>query len=63
VFIELTLKGEQEEYQSEGIAWNHIDYFNNQIIIDLIEQKPIGIVSLMDEECTLVTMTTTKLIF
>jgi myosin-1 len=53
VFIELTLKGEQEEYLKEGIAWTPIDYFNNQIIVDLIEQKPLGIVSLLDEECLL----------
>ena len=43
VFIELTLKGEQEEYEKEGIAWSHIDYFNNQVIIDLIEQVDRGV--------------------
>jgi myosin I len=37
IFIELTLKSEQEEYAREGIAWTHVDFFNNAIICDLIE--------------------------
>lgn len=32
IFIELTLKKEQEEYDYEGIAWTPIDYFNNKIV-------------------------------
>ncbi|KAJ9584130.1 hypothetical protein L9F63_021539 [Diploptera punctata] len=51
LFIELTLKSEQEEYRREGIEWEHIDYFNNKVICDLIEEKHKGIISLMDEEC------------
>jgi myosin-1 len=39
VFIELTLKSEQEEYVREGIQWTPIDYFNNKIVVDLIEGK------------------------
>ena len=39
IFIELTLKAEQEEYVSEGIKWTPIDYFNNKIVCDLIESK------------------------
>jgi len=38
----LTLKSEQEEYNKEGIEWEHIDYFNNKIICDLIEEKHKG---------------------
>jgi myosin-1 len=37
IFIELTLKSEQEEYVREGIPWTHIDYFNNKIVCELIE--------------------------
>lgn len=48
LFIELTLKSEQEEYVREGIEWEPIKYFNNKIICDLIEGKT-GIISLMDE--------------
>ncbi|XP_044583800.1 unconventional myosin IC isoform X2 [Cotesia glomerata] len=51
LFIQLTLRSEQEEYQREGITWEHIDYFNNKVICDLIEEKYKGIISLMDEEC------------
>uniref|UniRef100_A0A336LD10 CSON003595 protein n=1 Tax=Culicoides sonorensis TaxID=179676 RepID=A0A336LD10_CULSO len=50
-YSELVLKQEQEEYNREGIAWTHIDYFNNQIICDLVEQPHKGIISIMDEAC------------
>jgi len=52
LFIELTLKTEQEEYAREGIRWNHIDYFDNAIVCDLIEsRKPAGVMAYLDEEC------------
>uniref|UniRef100_A0A914BXB0 Uncharacterized protein n=1 Tax=Acrobeloides nanus TaxID=290746 RepID=A0A914BXB0_9BILA len=52
IFIELTLKSEQEEYVSEGIQWTPIDYFNNKVVCDLIETKrPPGIMCLLDDIC------------
>ena len=42
LFIELTLKSEQEEYRKEGIEWEHVEYFNNKVICDLIEEKHKG---------------------
>lgn len=42
LFIQLTLKSEQEEYLREGIAWEPIEYFNNIIICDLIEARLHG---------------------
>lgn len=51
LFIELTLKSEQEEYLREGIEWEPIPYFDNKVICNLIEEKHKGIISLMDEEC------------
>ncbi|ELR61886.1 unconventional myosin-Ic isoform X1 [Bos indicus] len=51
LFIELTLKSEQEEYEAEGIAWEPVQYFNNKIICDLVEEKFKGIISILDEEC------------
>ncbi|XP_064613416.1 unconventional myosin-Ic-like [Liolophura sinensis] len=51
LFIELTLKSEQEEYQREGIEWEPVQYFNNKIICDLVEAKPVGIIAILDEEC------------
>jgi len=53
LFIELTLKSEQEEYVREGIKWEPIKYFNNKIICDLIEGKPMGVIALLDECCLL----------
>uniref|UniRef100_A0A667YP54 Osteoclast-stimulating factor 1 n=1 Tax=Myripristis murdjan TaxID=586833 RepID=A0A667YP54_9TELE len=53
IFIELTLKAEQEEYVQEGIKWTPIDYFNNKVVCDLIESKlnPPGIMSILDDVC------------
>ncbi|XP_066527211.1 myosin-7 [Hoplias malabaricus] len=42
---------EQEEYKTEGIEWTFIDFgLDLQACIDLIE-KPLGIMSIMEEEC------------
>ncbi|XP_067084920.1 unconventional myosin-Ic isoform X1 [Osmerus mordax] len=51
LFIELTLKSEQEEYEAEGIAWETVQYFDNKIICDLVEERHKGIISILDEEC------------
>uniref|UniRef100_A0A8D2ZXM4 Unconventional myosin-Ib n=1 Tax=Scophthalmus maximus TaxID=52904 RepID=A0A8D2ZXM4_SCOMX len=51
IFIELTLREEQEEYVREGIEWTNIEYFNNAIICDLIEKNQNGILAMLDEEC------------
>uniref|UniRef100_A0A4W5NNK3 Myosin Ic, paralog a n=1 Tax=Hucho hucho TaxID=62062 RepID=A0A4W5NNK3_9TELE len=51
LFIELTLKSEQEEYEAEGITWELVKYFDNKIICDLVEEKHKGLISILDEEC------------
>uniref|UniRef100_A0A671UE11 Osteoclast-stimulating factor 1 n=1 Tax=Sparus aurata TaxID=8175 RepID=A0A671UE11_SPAAU len=53
IFIELTLKAEQEEYVLEGIHWTPIEYFNNKVVCDLIESKlnPPGLMSILDDVC------------
>ncbi|XP_026868451.1 unconventional myosin-Ib isoform X3 [Electrophorus electricus] len=51
IFIELTLREEQEEYVREGIEWTNIEYFNNAIICELIENNQNGILAMLDEEC------------
>uniref|UniRef100_A0A670YNC3 Myosin ID n=1 Tax=Pseudonaja textilis TaxID=8673 RepID=A0A670YNC3_PSETE len=51
LFIQLVLRQEQEEYQREGIPWKHIDYFNNQIIVDLVELQHKGIIANLDDAC------------
>ncbi len=50
IFIDLTLKSEQEEYAREGITWTPVEYFNNEVVCKLIEGK-VGLFSLMDDKC------------
>uniref|UniRef100_A0A1I8JRZ3 Myosin motor domain-containing protein n=1 Tax=Macrostomum lignano TaxID=282301 RepID=A0A1I8JRZ3_9PLAT len=55
IFIELTLKAEQEEYRQEGIQWSEIQYFNNKEICEMIESKnPPGIFCVLDDVCATV---------
>eukprot|EP00667_Euglena_gracilis_P008212 EG_transcript_8328 len=52
IFIELTLKVEQEEYIREKIQWTPIKFFNNRIVCDLCEAKsPPGIFPVLDDVC------------
>ena len=41
LFIELTLRAEQEEYAAEGIEWKQIEYFNNQVCRGMWHPAPI----------------------
>jgi myosin-1 len=36
IFIQLTLKAEQDEYLQEGIPWKEIKYYNNKPLCDVI---------------------------
>uniref|UniRef100_A0A669QA09 Unconventional myosin-Ia n=1 Tax=Phasianus colchicus TaxID=9054 RepID=A0A669QA09_PHACC len=51
IFILMTLKEEQEEYVREGIKWTPVEFFDNSIICDLIENSKVGILAMLDEEC------------
>jgi len=52
IFIELTLKSEQEEYVRENIQWVPIEFFNNKVVVDLIESKrPPGMMCILDDVC------------
>ncbi|XP_072847241.2 unconventional myosin-Ia isoform X1 [Pogona vitticeps] len=51
IFILLTLKEEQEEYIREGITWTPVEFFDNSIICNLIEDNKGGILAVLDEEC------------
>ncbi|KAG8935657.1 class II myosin [Tulasnella sp. 418] len=54
IFIELTLKTEQEEYVREQIKWTPINYFNNKIVCDLIEERrPPGIFAALNDACAI----------
>lgn len=48
-FIDQTIRAEQKEYDNEGIPWTPIDYFDNAVVLTLIEQKP-GLISLLDDQ-------------
>ena len=51
-FNQHIFKLEQEIYTSEGINWSTIEFVDNQPCLDLISKKPIGILHILDEECT-----------
>ncbi|XP_057898075.1 unconventional myosin-Ia isoform X1 [Melospiza georgiana] len=51
IFILMTLKEEQEEYVREGIQWTPVEFFDNSIICNLIENNTTGILAMLDEEC------------
>lgn len=51
LILELVLKQEQEEYKQEGIEWQTVEFFNNQIICDLVERPHQGVLAIMDEAC------------
>ena len=42
---------EKEEYEREGIDVGGVTFEDNQLCLDLIEQKPVGVLSLLDEQC------------
>ena len=52
IFIQLTLKAEQDEYNREQIQWTPIKYFDNKVVCDLIEEKrPPGIFAALNDAC------------
>ncbi|KAL6079610.1 Myosin-1 [Balamuthia mandrillaris] len=52
IFIELTVRGEQEEYHEEGMKWKDIKFFDNKVVCELIEgSRPPGIFRILDDVC------------
>lgn len=52
IFIQLTLKAEQEEYAREQIQWTPIKYFDNKVVCELIEEKrPPGVFAALNDAC------------
>ncbi|XP_033099934.1 myosin-VIIa-like [Anneissia japonica] len=49
-FVQHIFKLEQDEYEREGIQWQHIQFVDNQETLDMIAVKPLNILALVDEE-------------
>nr|XP_029116747.1 myosin-1 isoform X3 [Elaeis guineensis] len=45
-------KLEQEEYIADGIDWTNVEFVDNTNCLNLFEKKPLGLLSLLDEEST-----------
>ncbi|XP_054815599.1 myosin-2 isoform X3 [Prosopis cineraria] len=43
-------KLEQDDYELDGVDWTKVDFEDNQECLDLFEKKPLGLISLLDEE-------------
>ncbi|CAD5123549.1 DgyrCDS11887 [Dimorphilus gyrociliatus] len=54
IFIELTLRNEQEEYRKEGVKWRDIEFLDNKSICELFEgdgRGKVGMFSALDDVC------------
>nr|XP_056722193.1 unconventional myosin-XV [Euleptes europaea] len=49
-FNKIVFKEEQEEYIREQIEWREISFNDNQPCIDLIAQRPYGILKILDDQ-------------
>lgn len=49
-FVKHIFKMEQEEYSKEGINWEKISFIDNQATLNMIAQKPMNIIALIDEQ-------------
>jgi len=50
-FNQFVFKIEEQLYEREGIPWDPLDLPDNQDAVDLLQAKPSGIFSMLDEEC------------
>lgn len=49
-FVRHIFKLEQNYYESEGINWKHIEFIDNQEVLDMIGIKQLNIMALIDDE-------------
>ena len=51
VAVQFIFKTKQLEYQDEGIRWEHIEFPDNQDVLDLIDSKrSFGLLTMLDEQ-------------
>ncbi|TMW60053.1 hypothetical protein Poli38472_000095 [Pythium oligandrum] len=50
-FNDYVFKMEQQEYEAQGVEWKYVEFLDNQDCVNLISQRPYGILPLIDEEC------------
>lgn len=50
-FNKTTFKEEEALYVSEAIKFTHVDFIDNQEVLDLVERSPGGILPMLDDEC------------
>ncbi|KAK5645798.1 hypothetical protein RI129_004262 [Pyrocoelia pectoralis] len=49
-FVQHLFKMEQEYYTKEAINWKHIQFVDNQLVVDMIGGKQLNVMSLIDDE-------------
>lgn len=49
-FIKHIFKMEQEYYTKEGIDWTNIPFVDNQEVLDVLGERPLNVLALIDEE-------------
>jgi len=52
-FNQHVFKYEQEEYKREGIVWKDIHFVDNIECLKLIEERPSGLLCILDDQCNL----------
>ncbi|WMV13680.1 hypothetical protein MTR67_007065 [Solanum verrucosum] len=50
--VKVVGRGSRAEYIQDGIDWTKVDFDDNQDCLNLFEKKPLGLLSLLDEEST-----------
>ncbi|CAK4650621.1 unnamed protein product [Aphanomyces euteiches] len=53
LFARFVFEMEQREYEAEAIPWTFVDYPTNDACVALFEARPIGLFSLLDEQCVI----------
>jgi len=52
-FNEVIFKAELALYEAEKVPTDRVDFVDNTACVLLVESKPIGIIALLEEECSL----------